>query len=79
MATHDEDYYILPSAWCEACARQVTCDVIVWEAAGERLATFICPGCGRPLGVGLRGHTSWSPHPLSPRRGASPRDRGQAP
>ena len=65
------DYYVLPTSWCEHCGKQVTCDVLAWEIADERLATFICPTCGRPLGVGLRGETTWTP--LSPRVYRAPR------
>lgn len=61
MTTDGLDYYVLPSTWCEACQRQVTCGAQVWEVAGEQLAIFHCPGCGQTLGVGLHGETSWSP------------------
>lgn len=68
MTSNDPNYYILPSTWCDGCARQVTCQALVWEVADERIATFVCPTCGRPLGVGLRGQTSWSPHVAAQRR-----------
>jgi hypothetical protein len=68
MTTGEADYYILPSTWCETCRRQVSCNALIWEVAGERLATFICPGCGQTLGVGLHGETSWSPRHATGRR-----------
>lgn len=79
MTPYDADYYILPTAWCEDCAREVTCDALVWEVADERLATFVCPTCGRTLGVGLRGQLSWSPHAPHSRRAAARRERHPEP
>lgn len=71
MTTGGSYYYILPSTWCEVCRRQVSCDVQVWEVAGEHLATFTCPGCRQTLGVGLHGETTWSSRDTSRRRGGS--------
>jgi len=77
MTASEADYYILPSTWCEACGRQVSCDALVWEVAGERLATFTCPGCGQTLGVGLRGETTWSSRHVTARSRRSEPGGGQ--
>ena len=68
MTTGGSDYYVLPSTWCDTCRCQVSCDALVWEVGGERLATFACPGCGQTLGVGLHGDMTWSPRRATERR-----------
>ena len=68
MTRDEADYYILPSTWCDTCKRQISCDVVVWEVAEERVATFSCPGCGQTLGVGLHGETAWTPRQTTARQ-----------
>src|SRR5438067_761034 len=41
MTTGSSDYYILPTAWCDTCGKEVTCDVLAWEVGPERLAPFV--------------------------------------
>ena len=77
MTIGSSDRYILPTAWCDTCDKEVTCDVLAWEVGRERLATFVCPTCGRPLGVALHGQMSWTPRRVVTRRG-SPRAEHQS-
>ena len=72
MTTRGSDYYVLPSTWCDICKRQVSCDALVWDVAGEQLATFVCPNCEQTLGVGLHGEIAWTS------RRATGRERGDA-
>ena len=64
------EYYAVPEAWCAVCRQNVECETIAGQVGETRVVTFVCPTCGRALGVGMHGQTGWRPLILPRGRGS---------